>query len=137
MRAFRNNPVILLALCAFLFALVWAPFALAQERVALVIGNDHYPNLPADKQIAKAVNDAKLMADPSKKQPKSLSVVGNAHKAYCASETAFISVSLLNKMAALCPEERNQGTQRHQQNGSALQMILPLVDWAHSVEWRD
>jgi hypothetical protein len=26
------------------------------RRLALVIGNDRYPNLPADKQLAKAVN---------------------------------------------------------------------------------
>lgn len=38
-----------------------APPALAENRVALVIGNDRYPNLPADKQLAKAVNDARAV----------------------------------------------------------------------------
>jgi hypothetical protein len=35
----------------------------AQNRVALVIGNDRYPNLPADRQLQKAVNDARAMGD--------------------------------------------------------------------------
>ncbi|MGE3990614.1 caspase family protein [Pseudorhodoplanes sp.] len=34
----------------------------AQNRVALVIGNDRYPNLPADRQLQKAVNDARSMS---------------------------------------------------------------------------
>ena len=33
------------------------------ERVALVIGNDSYPNLPGDQQLNKAVNDARTMGD--------------------------------------------------------------------------
>jgi uncharacterized caspase-like protein len=33
------------------------------ERIALVIGNDLYPNLPKDQQLAKAVNDARTMGD--------------------------------------------------------------------------
>lgn len=33
------------------------------ERVALVIGNDSYPNLPRDQQLNKAVNDARTMGD--------------------------------------------------------------------------
>jgi hypothetical protein len=32
--------------------------AYAERRVALVIGNDRYVNLPADRQLQKAVNDA-------------------------------------------------------------------------------
>ena len=35
----------------------------AQNRVALVIGNDRYPNLPADRQLQKAVNDARAMGN--------------------------------------------------------------------------
>jgi uncharacterized caspase-like protein len=35
----------------------------AQNRVALVIGNDRYPNLPADRQLQKAVNDARGMSE--------------------------------------------------------------------------
>lgn len=34
----------------------------AQSRVALVIGNNRYPNLPADRQLTRAVNDARAVA---------------------------------------------------------------------------
>jgi hypothetical protein len=44
-----------------LFAFVSSLPAVAQDRVALVIGNDRYQNLPADKQLAKAVNDARAV----------------------------------------------------------------------------
>ena len=37
--------------------------ALAEKRVALVIGNDLYPNLPPDRQLKKATNDATTIAD--------------------------------------------------------------------------
>ncbi|WP_370107841.1 NADase-type glycan-binding domain-containing protein [Bradyrhizobium yuanmingense] len=37
--------------------------AWAEKRVALVIGNDLYPNLPADRQLKKAANDATTVAD--------------------------------------------------------------------------
>ncbi len=49
------------------FAIALAAVALpvspagAQDRVALVIGNDRYDNLPADKQLVKAVNDARAI----------------------------------------------------------------------------
>lgn len=36
--------------------------AVAEKRVALAIGNDLYPNLPADRQLKKAVNDATTIA---------------------------------------------------------------------------
>jgi WD40 repeat protein len=39
----------------------------AQGRVALVIGNDRYANLPPDKQLAKAVNDANAIGDALQK----------------------------------------------------------------------
>ena len=32
--------------------------AVAEKRIALAIGNDLYPNLPADRQLKKAANDA-------------------------------------------------------------------------------
>jgi hypothetical protein len=35
----------------------------AEKRVALVIGNDRYVNLPADQQLRKAVNDARAVGD--------------------------------------------------------------------------
>src|SRR5579871_899345 len=35
----------------------------AEKRVALVIGNDRYANLPADEQLRKAVNDARAVGD--------------------------------------------------------------------------
>jgi hypothetical protein len=37
--------------------------ASAEKRVALSIGNDLYPNLGADRQLKKAVNDARTIAD--------------------------------------------------------------------------
>ena len=36
--------------------------AAAEKRVALAIGNDLYPNLPADRQLRKAANDATTIA---------------------------------------------------------------------------
>jgi hypothetical protein len=41
--------------------LIAAPAA-ADKRVALAIGNDLYPNLPADRQLRKAANDATTIA---------------------------------------------------------------------------
>ena len=35
----------------------------AEKRVALVIGNDRYANLPADQQLKKAVNDARAVGN--------------------------------------------------------------------------
>ncbi len=40
--------------------------AWAEKRIALAIGNDLYPNLPADRQLKKAVNDARTIADSLK-----------------------------------------------------------------------
>ena len=40
--------------------------ARADKRIALAIGNDLYPNLPADRQLKKAVNDARTIADSLK-----------------------------------------------------------------------
>jgi hypothetical protein len=59
--------------CALAFAALATPLALlsvdahAEGRVALVIGNDHYANLPPDKQLAKAVNDANAIGDALQK----------------------------------------------------------------------
>ncbi|MCW6509360.1 caspase family protein [Lichenifustis flavocetrariae] len=39
------------------------PYALAQNRVALVIGNNHYGQLDADHQLQKAINDAQAVGD--------------------------------------------------------------------------
>ena len=36
--------------------------AIAEKRVALVIGNDRYVNMGADRQLKKAVNDANTVA---------------------------------------------------------------------------
>jgi len=36
--------------------------AAAEQRIALAIGNDLYPNLPADRQLRKAANDATTIA---------------------------------------------------------------------------
>ena len=38
-------------------------FAHAEKRLALVIGNGLYPNLPADQQLEKAVSDANAVGD--------------------------------------------------------------------------
>jgi hypothetical protein len=35
----------------------------AEQRVALVVGNNRYPNLPADQQLRKAVNDSRAVGD--------------------------------------------------------------------------
>src|ERR1700733_14662701 len=37
--------------------------AVAEQRLALVIGNDQYENLPAEQQLRKAANDARAVAD--------------------------------------------------------------------------
>lgn len=51
-----------------LVAAVLAPQpAAAQDRFALVIGNNRYTNLGADKQLAKAVNDARAVGDALEK----------------------------------------------------------------------
>lgn len=49
-------------LCAMLGLLVLIGAAHA-DRIALVIGNDSYPNLGADQQLGKAVNDARTMGE--------------------------------------------------------------------------
>jgi formylglycine-generating enzyme required for sulfatase activity len=46
---------------AWLTLLCAAAAAHAEKRVALVIGNDRYPNLPAHQQLQKAVNDAQAV----------------------------------------------------------------------------
>ena len=46
---------------ACLLGLLAAPVQ-AEKRVALAIGNDVYPNLPADRQLRKAANDAGSVA---------------------------------------------------------------------------
>jgi predicted metalloprotease len=48
---------------AVLALLVALTSAHAEKRVALVIGNDRYANLPADQQLRKAVNDARAVGD--------------------------------------------------------------------------
>jgi uncharacterized caspase-like protein len=35
----------------------------AEKRVALVIGNDRYANLPTHEQLQKAVNDARAVGE--------------------------------------------------------------------------
>jgi outer membrane protein OmpA-like peptidoglycan-associated protein len=56
----RNFICLLIGACALLFG---CGESNAQNRVALVIGNDRYPNLPADRQLQKAVNDARAMGN--------------------------------------------------------------------------
>ncbi len=47
------------------FAFIWATAlaAAAEKRVALVVGNDAYVNLAPDKQLKKAINDARSVAE--------------------------------------------------------------------------
>jgi len=47
---------------AVLFCVLAMP-ALAEQRVALVIGNNAYPNLPPQEQLQKAINDANAVGD--------------------------------------------------------------------------
>lgn len=51
-----------LAFAAMVLALCWIDAARAEKRVALVIGNDRYVNMGADRQLKKAVNDANTVA---------------------------------------------------------------------------
>jgi hypothetical protein len=52
---------------AFASAVLWVCLGVlpsyAEKRVALVIGNNVYSNLPADQQLQKAVNDARAVGD--------------------------------------------------------------------------
>jgi hypothetical protein len=52
---------------AFASAVLWVCLGVfpsyAEQRVALVIGNNVYSNLPADQQLQKAVNDARTVGD--------------------------------------------------------------------------
>lgn len=50
------------AVVALVSILNTSPVA-AQNRLALVIGNDIYTNLPADKQLANAINDARAVGE--------------------------------------------------------------------------
>ena len=50
-------------LCVMLAMLFGTSSGQAQKRVALVVGNDAYANLPADQQLRKAVNDARAIGD--------------------------------------------------------------------------
>jgi hypothetical protein len=52
-----------LILCIVSTMLSGISAAHAQKRVALVVGNDTYANLPADQQLRKAVNDARAVGD--------------------------------------------------------------------------
>jgi formylglycine-generating enzyme required for sulfatase activity len=57
----RRLPSFVFAALAFV-AISLTP-ASAEKRVALVIGNDRYPSLPAHQQLQKAANDARLIGD--------------------------------------------------------------------------
>jgi hypothetical protein len=49
--------------CALLVICLTVVPGHAEKRVALVIGNDRYANLPADQQLLKAVNDSRAVGD--------------------------------------------------------------------------
>ena len=52
-----------IAVCAVVLALVGAAPGHAEKRVALVVGNALYDNLPADQQLRRAANDARAAGD--------------------------------------------------------------------------
>lgn len=63
-RTFRAAVSILLGIgCLVGAAGMAATPASAEKRLALSIGNDLYPNLDADRQLKKAANDARTIAD--------------------------------------------------------------------------
>jgi hypothetical protein len=47
--------------CALLLIVSGSPPSHAEKRIALVIGNDRYLNLPTNGQLARAVNDARAV----------------------------------------------------------------------------
>lgn len=57
------SQILCAALLAALACVVLATPIRAEKRIALAVGNDLYPNLPPDKQLRKAVNDAATVAD--------------------------------------------------------------------------
>ena len=56
---FRTGARILVAICLIAFA---AQAALAEKRLALVLGNDQYVNLASRSQLKRAVNDARAVS---------------------------------------------------------------------------
>lgn len=66
MRAARSLCILAATLVLFC-GLPLAGIAQAENRLALVIGNNAYPNLPPDKQLSKAVNDARAIGDALEK----------------------------------------------------------------------
>ncbi|HEY6600846.1 MAG TPA: caspase family protein [Xanthobacteraceae bacterium] len=59
-------PAAALAIALAVGALIAAGPALAQKRLALVVGNNAYPNLGADKQLNNAISDARAVRDTLK-----------------------------------------------------------------------
>jgi len=51
--------------CAAMLIIVGAGSSHAEKRLALVIGNDRYTNLPEDERLLKAVNDVRAVVDPA------------------------------------------------------------------------
>src|SRR5262245_14499998 len=56
----RRAVAIAIACASILFGV---SAAVADKRVALVVGNDLYTNLPADQQLRRAVNDARAVGE--------------------------------------------------------------------------
>ena len=70
---------------ARIFFAVWliagaAQAALGEKRVALVIGNDKYANLPARAQLERAVNDARAIRQALKDVGFEVAVIQNASR---------------------------------------------------------
>jgi uncharacterized caspase-like protein len=59
----RTARIAALIVWSLLASLLGISSASAEKRVALVIGNDSYTNLPRDQQLLKAVNDANSVGD--------------------------------------------------------------------------
>ena len=51
----------------------------AEKRVALVIGNNAYANLPPDQQLRKAVNDARAVGDALERLGAANAPVGDTY----------------------------------------------------------
>ncbi len=56
-------PLARLIFAVLLLSAFFAPPAAAERRIALVIGEDAYERLPADRQLRNAVNDARAVKD--------------------------------------------------------------------------
>ena len=67
MKLLHRLLVVIWAVSAALLGASAAAPALAQKRVALIVGNNTYQNLGADKHLKNAVGDARIVRDTLQK----------------------------------------------------------------------